>query len=117
MFVAEYNHLLFRTKSPVFNFAGLNFASTFDALRPQQGRELFSVNRVIVAQVRHHLPPLRCQGAQIGALQHMMSGTLLEREDCAFADSDRIFTVEQGGRSCTGARVVPAEKFGLRRKF
>ena len=94
MFVAEYNHLLFRTKSPVFNFAGLNFASTFDALRPQQGRELFSVNRVIVAQIRHHLPPLRCQGAQIGALQHMMSSTLLEREDCAFADSDTIFSVE-----------------------
>ena len=23
----------------------------------------------------------------------------------------------QGGRSCTGARVAPAEKFGLRRKF
>ena len=113
MFVAEFNHILF----PLFYFSGLNFASTCHALGPQQGRELFSVNRVIVAQVRHHLPPLRCQGAQIGALQHMMSGTLLKREDCAFADSDRIFTVEQGGRSCTGARVVPAEKFGLRRKF
>ena len=24
---------------------------------------------------------------------------------------------DQGGRSCTGARVAPAEKFGLRRKF
>ena len=25
--------------------------------------------------------------------------------------------VTQGGRSCTGARVAPAEKFGLGRKF
>ena len=24
---------------------------------------------------------------------------------------------DQGGRSCTGARVTPAEKFGLERKF
>ena len=24
---------------------------------------------------------------------------------------------DQGGRSCTGARVAPAEKFGLGRKF
>ena len=26
-------------------------------------------------------------------------------------------TLMQGGRSCTGARVAPAEKFGLGRKF
>ena len=26
-------------------------------------------------------------------------------------------TSNQGGRSCTGARVAPAEKFGLGRKF
>ena len=27
------------------------------------------------------------------------------------------YNVFQGGRSCTGARVEPAEKFGLGRKF
>ena len=30
---------------------------------------------------------------------------------------DTIYTVYQGGRSCAGARVAPAEKFGLGRKF
>ena len=28
-----------------------------------------------------------------------------------------FFAIAQGGRSCTGARVAPAEKFGLRQKF
>ena len=28
-----------------------------------------------------------------------------------------MFSVGQGGRSCAGARVAPAEKFGLRRYF
>ena len=28
-----------------------------------------------------------------------------------------FFAIAQGGRSCTGARVAPAEKFGLRKKI
>ena len=28
-----------------------------------------------------------------------------------------VYFIEQGGRSCTGAQVAPAEKFGLGRKF
>ena len=28
-----------------------------------------------------------------------------------------VLATMQGGRSCTGARVAPAENFGLRRKF
>ena len=32
-------------------------------------------------------------------------------------EHEDMFTVVQGGRSCTGARVAPAEEFGLGRKF
>ena len=45
---------------------------------------------------------------------------------CMYRVSQKKFVIElpalgfaqsQGGRSCTGARVAPAEKFGLGRKF
>ena len=29
----------------------------------------------------------------------------------------KVVRLDQGGRSCAGARVAPAEKFGLGRKF
>ena len=32
-------------------------------------------------------------------------------------NDDNVDIVDQGGRSCAGARGAPAKKFGLRRKF
>ena len=35
----------------------------------------------------------------------------------AFTNDHKWYSLPQGGRSCAGARVAPAEKFGLGRKF
>ena len=47
-----------------------------------------------------------CQGTAVALLAGSRTLSLVDKPCC-----------RQGGRSCTGARVGPAEKFGLGRKF
>ena len=48
-------------------------------------------------------------------LEHVMD--LVAITFCKRGKGLKICTQHQGGRSCAGARVAPAEKFGLGRKF
>ena len=55
--------------------------------------------------------------AQIATTEHYMHLSTGELEFCNYQDRDKTISRTQGGRSCTGARSAPAEKFGFGRKF
>ena len=105
--------VLFKITSKAIQFkSGLLTKQTAFKIYPPGTMKLCSEQSITIMKIQIH--PTVSENTQ--------QRWRVKRKDCSFFYYTSSFPknmckINQGGRSCAGARGAPAEKFGLRRKF